>query len=114
LANLLNDKSAAAVLCRPLETVVEIDLFDPPQREAFRKQVVAGRASGKTERQLANELGITQPAVQKSIKLQHVIDKLSITDPYVPVTQPPDDMKKLRRHKHPDYRFEPLPGADEI
>jgi hypothetical protein len=42
------------------------------------------------------------------------MDELGITDAYVPVLQPPEDCPKLRRHKHPDYRFEPLPGAGEL
>ena len=39
---------------------------------------------------------------------------IGLTDPYVAVTEPPDDYAKLRRHKHKRYRFEPLEGAGEF
>ena len=42
------------------------------------------------------------------------MDELGITDPYLPVTKPPDDYTKLRRHKHARYHFEPLASASEI
>ena len=39
---------------------------------------------------------------------------LGLTDPYVAVTEPPDDYGKLRRHLHSRYRFEPLESAGEF
>jgi hypothetical protein len=38
--------------------------------------------------------------------------ELSITDPYLPLDAPPDGYKRLRRHRHPRYRLEPLPPQD--
>ena len=90
-----------------------VDLFDPPQREEFRAQVIALKAD-MTEREVAENLGITQPAVQNAAGLQRHMDKLGITDPYVPVTEPPAAGSKLRRHEHKRYRFEPLDGAGEV
>ena len=114
LANLLLDRRAAEALRKPLERIVTIDLFEHPQREAFRTRVVALRKAGKTEREVAEELGITVTAAQRAAALQRKMDALGIDDPYVDVTEPPEDLAKLRRHKHPDYRFEPLPGAGEL
>jgi hypothetical protein len=90
-----------------------LNLFDPPQREKFR-QKVAARAAGKTEAEAARECGITTTAAQRAAGLQRTMDAQGITDPYVLVTQPPDDCPKLHRHRHPDYRFPPLPGTGEL
>jgi hypothetical protein len=35
-----------------------------------------------------------------------------ITDPYEEIYGPPDDYGKLRRHRHPRYKFQPLDGPD--
>ena len=114
LASLLPDRRASDVLLRPLERVLTIDLFDPPQRERFRLQILDARESGKTERQAAVESGITVTAAQHAAALQRRMDGLAITDPYVPVREPPENCPKLRRHRSPDYLFEPLAGAGEL
>jgi site-specific DNA recombinase len=87
---------------------------DHPQRELFRTRVVEARAKGKTEREVAADFGITVTAAQKAAVLQRRMDELGITDPYVRVTDPPEDSRKMRRNLHSAYRFEPLPGAGEI
>ena len=90
-----------------------VDLFEPPQRERFREQVWRLTHSPDerlTERQIAVRLGITQPAVQYAKALQRELDAAGRTDAYVPVTVPIDDNPKLRRHKHPRFRFAPSPG----
>jgi hypothetical protein len=84
-----------------------VDLFEPPQRAAFRQRVVAGRGQGRTERQLAKDLGITQAAVQRAAALDRLMRQRGLTDPYEPLPGPPEGYGKLRRHKHPRYRFEP-------
>ena len=71
------------------------------------------QAEGLTRRQIAELLGLTLPAVQRAINLDRKMKELGITDPYVPVLEPPADCKKLRRYRHPRYRFEPLTeGSD--
>jgi hypothetical protein len=45
--------------------------------------------------------------------LQRLMDKLGVTDAYQPVTEPREG-GKLQRHRHPRYRFEPLPNAGEV
>jgi hypothetical protein len=87
---------------------MQVDLFDPPQRAVYRERVVQMRASGMTERQVADQLGITQTAVQRAAALDRRMRQLRVTDPYQPVREPPDDYNKLRRHRHPRYRFVPL------
>jgi site-specific DNA recombinase len=114
LANLVPDRRAAEMLRRPLTRVLTVDLFDQPQREMFRRKIVAARTAGKTEAEAARAMGITKTAAQKAAALQRKMDELGINDPYVPVTEPLEDCPKRRRHRHPDYRFDPLPGAGEI
>jgi site-specific DNA recombinase len=85
-----------------------VDLFEPPQREKFREQVVAARAARMPEWQIAAQLGITVTAAQRAAKLQRLMDENGLTDPYVPVTQPSADCARLRRYLHPRYDFQPL------
>lgn len=114
VADLLPDRRAAELLRRPLSRVVHIDLFEHPQREQFREKIMALRAEGSSEREAAKACGITATAAQHAAVLQRKMDGLGVTDPYILVTEPPENCPKLRSHKHPDYRFGPLPGAGEV
>ena len=91
---------------------LEVDLFNPPQREEHRRRVVELRAAGWTELRIAAELGITKTAVQQAAALQRRMDSLELSDPYLPVTEPPNDYGRLRRHRHSRYRFEALNNDD--
>lgn len=91
---------------------ITVDLFEPTQRDRFREIVVMLREAGLKERDVAFELGITQPAVQYAMKLHRRVQALELPEPYVPVTDPPADLTKLRRHLHPRYEFRPLPGFE--
>jgi len=103
-----------ALVVQNLQRDLVIDLFDVPQREAFRTRVVALRAAGWEQRVIGKELGITQPAVQNALALQREMDRLGIIDPYLRVLSPPEDYKKLRMHKHLRYRFTPLDGLPSM
>lgn len=94
----------AAALCRALV----VDLFQAPQREVYRFPVMELTGNGLSQHEIAWELEITQTAVQRAVALSRSMDKLGVADPYVPLAAPPEDYEKLRRHKHPRYRFEPL------
>jgi hypothetical protein len=94
-----------------LERRLVVDLFEPPQREAFRMPVEELTANGLAQHQIAWELELTLPAVQRAVALGRRMEALQINDPYLRLPQPPDDYRKLRRHKHPRYRFEPLEPA---
>lgn len=87
-----------------------IDLFDPPQRVAYRERVVAMRGQGMTERATARELGLTTPAAQQAAVLDRRMREAGVEDPYRPLVAPPEGDGKFRRHKHARYRFEPLVG----
>jgi len=57
---------------------------------------------------VARKLKITVTAAQRAAALHRIMEANKLTDPYVPVTEPPADCTKLRRRLHPRYRFEPL------
>lgn len=87
------------------------DLFVPPQRAVFRDDVVRlTQSTSLTERQIASQLGITQPAVQYAKKLARQMKRLGLSDPYVTLTGPPADYAKLKRHNHHRYEFTPRDG----
>jgi DNA invertase Pin-like site-specific DNA recombinase len=90
-----------------------VDLFDAPQRAAYLRQVLAMKAEGRTEVQIARAVGITKTAVQHAAALAREMTRQGLSDPYVPVTEPPDDGGRLKRHEHPRYRFEPLDRPQE-
>jgi DNA-binding NarL/FixJ family response regulator len=90
-----------------------VDLFQPPQREAYRCRVMALTANGLSQDEIASKLNLTETAVQRAVALNRAMEKLGISDPYLPLTAPPDDYTRLRRHKHPRYRFEPMNGPME-
>jgi site-specific DNA recombinase len=102
----LQTEEVTTVLRRELT----VDLFDPPQREKFREQVVAMRRAGIPEWKIAKELKITITATQRAMALQRLMDERGLTDPYIQVKEPPADYPKLSRHQHRRYHFKPLPG----
>ena len=85
---------------------VVVDLFDHPQKVKNRAEVIARRASGQTEAQVAAALGITITAAQYAAALHRRMVALGVDDPYQPLTAPP--AKGFSRHLHPRYHFEPL------
>jgi site-specific DNA recombinase len=113
LANLLPDHRVKDALRTPLERVLHFDLFEPPQRVKYREQVVTLRRE-LTEQQAADRLGISKTMAQHAARLNRLMRRLGLIDPYVRLVEPPMDYPKLRRHLHPRYRFEPLPGFGSI
>ncbi|WP_254509411.1 recombinase family protein [Anatilimnocola floriformis] len=92
---------------------IVVDLFEPPQRIAYRERVVTLIGRKMFQRDVGKELGITQPAVQNALKLDALMQKMATLDPYVLVTEPPDDNNRFRRHKHPRYHFSPKPPLND-
>ncbi|WP_020471369.1 recombinase family protein [Zavarzinella formosa] len=92
-----------------LRSELTVDLFDPPQRAAFRERVTQLREQGMTERKVAETLGLTVTAVQNASALERTMREQGLTDPYLLVGEPPADCSRIRRHLNQRYRFEPLP-----
>ncbi|TWU09751.1 recombinase family protein [Allorhodopirellula heiligendammensis] len=90
-----------------------VDLFEVPQRVKFMAEVARqSKLNGEsgpelTEREIAERLKITQPAVQRAKRLYREMRQRGLDDPYQVLTAPPAE-GKLRRHLHPRYRFDPL------
>ena len=82
-----------------------------PQRAAYRERVIALRAEHRTEREVAAALGLTVTAAQRAASLDRLMEELGIADPYIPMTEPPAEEGRMRRHKHARFRFEPGPGS---
>lgn len=109
LTALLPDALRVDEVTDVLRREIIVDLFDLPQRADYRERVVAMRAE-LTERQVAAKLKLTVTATQRAADLQRLMDEQGLSDPYVAVTEPPEDCSKLRRHRHKRYKFDPLPG----
>lgn len=111
LAALLPDGAGDFGLGDVLTKELTIDMFDQPQRVRFLPEIVAAKGQGRTEREIAASLGITQPPVQYALKLHRQMLELGTQDPYQLVTcVPQGEGTKLRRHKHERFDFHPLEG----
>ncbi len=87
-----------------------VDLFDPPQREAYRTRIVAQREAGRTEREIAQQYGLTITAVQRGMALHRLMQAHGRTDAYEYQTHPLDNQRANARPRHARYQFSPLPG----
>ena len=94
----------------PLLRRVVIDLFTPPDRERIRADVMRRTSEGAEQRAIAAELNVTQAAVSQSLIFARRMQDAGLSSPYLRVSEPPADYTRLRRHKHPRYRFTPLSG----
>jgi hypothetical protein len=108
LSGLLSKSQRHPALVSELRRAIVVDLFDPPQRAAFRQEVLSLRATGLSEKVVAKRLGITITAAQRAAALDRRMRELGIDDPYVEVMEPPEDIVRLRRHRHPRYQFRPF------
>jgi DNA invertase Pin-like site-specific DNA recombinase/DNA-binding NarL/FixJ family response regulator len=102
---MLDDQVLTKSLC--------VDLFDVPQRVTYREEILRLKREGVPHRAIARQLGLKQQAVLNALYLDERMQSLGLTDPYELVTEPPQHTR-LRRHLHPRYRFEPLPGFPRL
>lgn len=109
LANLLPDIRLRDVLRPHLRRELVVDLFRPLDHLRLREQVVELRQR-HTEKQIARMLGSNVTTVQKAASAHRKMLAAGLTDPYVRIYDPPEDLRKLRAHKNPGYRFEPRLG----
>ena len=113
LASLLSHIPGMESLSAALRKTMVVDLFDPPQREAFRTEATALIASGMNQRKAAKVLGITSTAVQRAQALNKKMEQSGITDPYIKLNEPPPENSKIKRHKHSRYEFNPVEHPDQ-
>jgi hypothetical protein len=91
-----------------------LDLFEPPQRLRILPESVRFAASGLSQVQIAQQLTerATATAVGRALALAKEMEGQGLTDPLLVIESPPDDYRKLRRHKNPKYLFQPLEGYE--
>ena len=99
---------------RLLTQELTLDLFDPPQPERIREASVRLAATGMKPTAIAREIKErpTATAVRNALGLHQKMLSCGLDNPYVVVSDPPDDYPKLRRHKNARYSFKPLPGYE--
>ncbi|QVL30253.1 recombinase family protein [Telmatocola sphagniphila] len=87
---------------------MEVDLFDYPAQIRIRSEALRLTAERWKQRDIARHLGTHQATVQRAISLERAMQNLGLSDPYIRLTQAPQNDSKIRRHLHPRYSFEPL------
>jgi hypothetical protein len=110
----IEDAAQTPILKAALSQVKFIDVFEPPQRERIRLESVMYHDAGCRPREIARLLP-EQPKYQtvcKALELHQLMEEAGRETPYVFVDSPPDDYKKLRRHKNPKYHFQSLKDYD--
>lgn len=114
LAGIAPDALQVSSLGNLLTRELTLDLYDPPQRERIRSEVVRLEATGLKQREIALSIQEqpTVTAVQRALALNRKMVGLGITSPYILVEEPPADYPKLRRHKNPRYSFQSLDGYE--
>ena len=112
LAGSIPDAAASPELQQLLSRELTLDLFEPPQRELIRPEAVKLADAGLEQREIARRLegNPTQTAVWNALKLHQQMLEQGLSSPSVVLEQPPDDYKKLRRHKNKKYSFQPKSG----
>ena len=113
LAGMLTGERLREALTGPLERVVEIDLFRPPQRAALLEEIFELRKT-MTERAVAAKLKLTITATQRAASLRRKMMTQGFADPWIAITEPSDSLGKLKRHRHKRYKFDPLPDPDRL
>ncbi len=110
LAGVVPDAARVPEFDAWLTRTFTLDLFKPTQTVRILGDVVRLDAKGLDQHEIARRLLVTQTAVHNALKLARRMRELGLDSPYVLVTEVLDDVGKLRRHKHPRYRFAPLDG----
>ena len=60
--------------------------------------VLRRRCLGGKFRDIANQLGITEMAAKRAAQLGRKMEKALLTDPYVPLSEPPANAARWRPH----------------
>lgn len=114
LMSLLPSKSRLPGVASTFERTLVVDLFSKPEREKHRSAVIAAmKVEGMTFKRAAQDLRIYASVAQRAGQLQRLMASAGVNDPYIPIRTPIEGSSKYRRHLHPRFRFEPLPGYEQ-
>ncbi|HWB53923.1 MAG TPA: recombinase family protein [Tepidisphaeraceae bacterium] len=109
LASLTGETTGIDSARQKLQFEMGVDLFEPPQRIAILPAVQKELSNGtRSPKQIAEKLGVVDTVVQRSISLIRMMQDRGLCDCYQALKSPPDDDRRMRRHRHPRYHFEPL------
>jgi hypothetical protein len=91
-----------------------LDLFKPLQRLSILPDVVRLAVPRASHKKIAQQLTqhVTATAVGRALALAKEMEGRGLIDPLLLIESPPDDYRKLRRHKNPKYQFQPLEGYE--
>lgn len=106
----LQGEPEAAVFTRHLVVTVQ----NPSQRVRHCNTATELQRQGLKQREIAASLGIAQSATEAALHIGRLMKSLGITEPYFRLTALPRITSRLKRCKHPRYRFEPLDGFPKI
>jgi hypothetical protein len=93
---------------------ITLDLFKPLQRLRILPEAARLSESGLSQKRIAQQLTerATATAVGRALALAKEMEGQGLTDPLLLIESPPDDYRKLRRHKNPKYQYQPLEGYE--
>jgi site-specific DNA recombinase len=83
-----------------IEYDMVVDLFEPPQRERYRKEITTLMKTGISKKQIARQLGIAPLVVDRAIKLQSMMDQHGWTDPYRKLSELPNRPRFKAREQY--------------
>ena len=95
LAGIVPDAGRAPGYDAALTRTLEIDLFEPTQRESARMEAAQLESEGLEQRDIARRLGVTQAAVFNALKLSRLMRERGLDSPYQPLAAPPEGYGKL-------------------
>ncbi|MDZ4687349.1 MAG: hypothetical protein SH850_19945 [Planctomycetaceae bacterium] len=68
------------------------------------------KAQGLREQEIGQRLGMAESAVRQSLRIHRLMMSQGLAEPLVRLAELPARTNRLRRHRHPRFRFEPLAG----
>jgi hypothetical protein len=99
----------AAPIVLPVKTLI-VNLFET--RPYVKHASAVGSAPEGRVVLTGQRLGLSLGEIGMSRKLFRISQQRGLQDFWLPLTEPPERGWKGKRHLHPRYRFEPLPGFE--
>lgn len=91
-----------------LRREINVDLFDFPDPVRWLDKIAEYLPTGKSLNFIGKALGIPAYLVSRTRKLLQTMKALGLSNPFQELTEPPENFKKMRRHLHPRYSFNPI------
>ncbi|MBI1347832.1 hypothetical protein GC163_16270 [bacterium] len=122
-----SDIIARAEFTLTLIPLLPPELVDRPESQQFHRrivttvgsvsqtvtllgEVIARKHRGESHQTIACELGVSKSQVSKTWILAQQMQAQGLTEPFIRLVAMPPQTHRLRRHQHPRFRMDPLPG----